>query len=40
MWHKRRGGMFCSDPELRRADEILKAAAVFFGAELDRHSKR
>jgi transposase len=26
--------------ELRRANEILKAAASFFGAELDRQSKR
>ena len=26
--------------ELRRANEILKAAAVFFGAELDRTQKR
>ncbi len=26
--------------ELRRANEILKAASVFFGAELDRQSKR
>ena len=26
--------------ELRRANEILKAAAAFFGAELDRHGKR
>jgi transposase-like protein len=26
--------------ELRRANEILKAAAVFFGAELDRGQKR
>ncbi len=26
--------------ELRRADEILKAASAFFGAELDRQSKR
>jgi transposase len=26
--------------ELRRANEILKAAAVFFGAELDRNGKR
>jgi transposase len=26
--------------ELRRANEILKAAAVFFGAELDRQPKR
>jgi len=26
--------------ELRRANDILKAAASFFGAELDRHSKR
>jgi transposase len=26
--------------ELRRANEILKAAAVFFGAELDRRSPR
>ena len=26
--------------ELRRANEILKAAAAFFGAELDRQPKR
>ena len=26
--------------ELRRANEILKAAAHFFGAELDRHGKK
>jgi transposase len=26
--------------ELRRANEILKSAAVFFGAELDRRSTR
>ncbi len=26
--------------ELRRANEILRAAAAFFGAELDRRSKR
>jgi transposase len=26
--------------ELRRANEILKAAAAFFGAELDRKQKR
>ena len=26
--------------ELRRANEILKAAASFFGAELDRRSKK
>jgi len=26
--------------ELRRANEILKAAATFFGAELDRQQKR
>jgi transposase len=26
--------------ELRRANEILKAAAFFFGAELDRQSKK
>ena len=26
--------------ELRRANDILKAAAHFFGAELDRHSTR
>src|SRR6476620_12442640 len=26
--------------ELRRANEILKAATVFFGVELDRQSKR
>ena len=26
--------------ELRRANDILKAAASFFGAELDRHSKK
>ena len=25
--------------ELRRANEILKSAAVFFGAELDRRSQ-
>jgi transposase len=28
------------NPELRRANEILKSAAAFFGAELDRHSTR
>jgi transposase-like protein len=26
--------------ELRRANEILKAASTFFGAELDRQSRR
>ncbi|MDG2114748.1 MAG: hypothetical protein P8N02_19330 [Actinomycetota bacterium] len=26
--------------ELRRANDILKAAAHFFGAELDRQSKK
>ena len=26
--------------ELRRANDILKAAAAFFGAELDRQSPR
>jgi transposase len=26
--------------ELRRANEILKSAATFFGAELDRHSSK
>jgi len=26
--------------ELRRANEILKSAAAFFGAELDRRQKR
>lgn len=26
--------------ELRRANDILKAASAFFGAELDRHSKK
>ena len=26
--------------ELRRANEILKSAAAFFGAELDRHSSK
>jgi transposase-like protein len=26
--------------ELRRANEILKSAAAFFGAELDRRSTR
>ena len=26
--------------ELRRANEILKAAAIFFGAELDRPARR
>ena len=28
------------DKELRRANEILKSAAAFFGAELDRQSQR
>jgi transposase len=28
------------DAELRRANEILKAAVMFFGAELDRPPKR
>lgn len=28
------------DAELRRANEILKAAAAFFGAELDRPGRR
>lgn len=28
------------DAELRRANEILKAAAMFFGAELDRPGRR
>lgn len=26
--------------ELRRANEILKSAAAFFGAELDRHGRK
>lgn len=26
--------------ELRRANEILKSAAAFFGAELDRRARR
>ena len=26
--------------ELRRANDILKSAASFFGAELDRHSRK
>jgi transposase len=26
--------------ELKRANEILKSAAAFFGAELDRRAKR
>ena len=26
--------------ELRRANDILKAASAFFGAELDRQSKK
>jgi transposase len=26
--------------ELRRANELLKAAAIFFGAELDRPARR
>jgi transposase len=30
----------CENRELRRANEILKAAATFFGAELDRRQKR
>jgi transposase len=28
------------NPELRRANEILKATASFFGAELDRQSQK
>ena len=28
------------NPELRRANDILKAAAHFFGTELDRQSKK
>lgn len=47
----RRGGVTTADAEelkglkrenaeLRRANEILKAAASFFGAELDRQSKK
>lgn len=28
------------NPELRRANEILKAAAIFFGAELERPGRR
>ena len=47
----RRPGMTCQESErvrslerenreLRRANEILKAAAAFFGAELDRLPKR
>jgi transposase len=28
----------CENRELRRANEILKSAAAFFGAELDRRS--
>lgn len=30
----------CENAELRRANEILKAAAAFFGAELDRPGRR
>jgi transposase len=37
---KRMKALEKEDRELRRANEILKAAAVFFGAELDRNGKR
>jgi transposase len=30
----------CENRELRRANEILKSAAAFFGAELDRRTRR
>jgi transposase len=33
-------GLERENRELRRANEILKSAAVFFGAELDRRSPR
>jgi transposase len=33
-------GLERENKELRRANEILKAASAFFGAELDRQSKR
>ena len=35
-----REGVSSGDRELRRANEILKAAAAFFGAELDRKQKK
>ena len=34
------GGLERENAELRRTNDILKAAASFFGAELDRQSKR
>jgi hypothetical protein len=36
----RRGRLKREVGELRRANEILEAASAFFGAELDRRSKR
>jgi transposase len=33
-------GLECENRELRRANEILKSAAAFFGAELDRRPTR
>ena len=36
----RMGALEKENRELRRANEILKSAAVFFGAELDRRSSR
>ena len=50
-WRNQYGGMKADDAkrlkelerenkELRRANEILKAAAVFFGAELDRRQPK
>ena len=35
-----RPGVTSQMAELRRANEILKAAAIFFGAELDRPGRR
>ncbi len=30
----------CENRELKRANEILKSAAAFFGAEVDRRDRR
>jgi len=38
--HERLKELEKENKELRRANEILKAAAAFFGAELDRRPKR
>ena len=37
---ERRAELEQEDRELRRANEILRRAATFFGAELDRQQRR